>query len=261
MWLFSLQYLFARYFSSDVALEQLSWLLKGCGISLPMGYVDYNDLQYMSSITFDEFSCVCPLIDPADNCGETFRGYSFCIDNIRDNFKYPHYYNALIALLLLFSNDDSYDLIEHSKIEHTFQETKELAITGYEEFVGFGYNSLNLLISTLREMSDVFKSQYDNYEPAILRQLSKLVGPEECFEKRNGIRTQIRAVDFSKYNVENTNRPYTVVSYPTLSLTSSLDFDQYTKNLFKGFQKAYLSITNGYVLTTIVGENSLPNIF
>ena len=90
-----------------------------------MAHVDYNDLKYMSSITFDEFSIVCPLIDPSDQCGEMYRRYSFSIDNIRDNFKYPHYYNGLIALSLLFSNDDSYNLTEHCRIKHILQETKE----------------------------------------------------------------------------------------------------------------------------------------
>ena len=221
-----------------------------------MAHVDYNDLKYMSSITFDEFSIVCPLIDPSDQCGEMYRRYSFSIDNIRDNFKYPHYYNALIALLLLFSNDESYDLIDHSLIESTFQETKELAITGYEEFIGFGINSLNLLIFTLREMSHIFKSQYDNYEPSILKHISRIAGPEECFEKKNGIRTQIRAVDFSKSKIDKIGQPgSSLVVYPTLSVSSSMEFDRYVKNLFKDFQRAYLSITNGFVLTTMVGKD------
>ena len=31
-------------------MEQLSWLLKGCGISLPIEMVDYADLIHMSNV-------------------------------------------------------------------------------------------------------------------------------------------------------------------------------------------------------------------
>ena len=105
-------------------------------------------------------------------------------------------------------------------------------------------------------MSHIFKSQYDNYEPAILKHISRIAGPEECFEKRNGIRTQVRAVDFSTNKTDKIDQPSSsLVVYPTFSVTSSMDFDRYVKNLFKDFQRAYLSITNGFVLTTMVGKN------
>jgi hypothetical protein len=208
----------------------------------------------MSHITFEEFNTVCKVIDTDDQSSEMFERYSSCIENIKDNFKYPQYYNALIALLLLFSNDESYNLIDQSVVESTFQETKELAITGYEEFVGFGINSLNLLMYTLRDMAYIFKSQKSNYEPSILRILSKGISTEECFEKRDGISTQIKAVDFSKSNLTKDTRVNVMDLYINDKLLDGFDYQIYIDSAFNQFQRAYLSITSGFVLSTLVGK-------
>ena len=252
--------MFSRYFGPDVALEQLSWLLKGCGISLPIGCVEYNDLKYMSYIGFHDFNGVFNVIDPEEKDGINVQKYSACIDSINKSFKYPHYYNALIALVLLFSSDESYDLIGPSTIEEMCHETKKLAITGYDEFVGFGIKSLNMLICTLRKMSNIFNSQDHNYHSAISKHLCKVeTHSEKCFEQKNGIRTQIRAVDFSKEGRMKTNiaEEYKLILknfHATMPLKDTLDYAEYISNMMTQFQKAYFSSTSGFVLTTIVGK-------
>ena len=252
---FFFQYLFSRYFSSDVALEQLSWLLKGCGISLPIGFVDYSDLQYMSNVTFNDFTNVCRIIDPEDQSGEAFNRYSDSINTIKYNFMYPHYYNALIALMLLFSNDSSYHLEDRDTIEAMFQETKVLAITGYEEFVGFGINSLNLLICKLREMSYIWISQRKNYRPVIHKKSINRRTSDECFEKRNGIRTQVKPMDFSKKcSGESEILESNPVNHSSLLLSDYINYQGIAAHNIDKFQKVYLSITNGFVLSTIVGK-------
>jgi len=221
-----------------------------------MGFVEYNDLQYMSHITFEEFNSVCKVIDTDDQSSQMFGRYSSCIENIKENFKYPHYYNALIALLLLFSNDESYNLIDHNVVESTFQEAKELAITGYEEFVGFGINSLNLLMFTLRDMAYIYISQKRNYKPSILRTLSNGINSEECFEKRDGISTQIKAVDLTK-----DTRVKVMDIYINDQLLDGFDYEDYINSAFDNFQHAYLSITSGYVLATLAGKSIFVLIF
>ena len=259
------QYLFSRYFGPDVALEQLSWLLKGCGISLPMGFVEYNDLKYMSHIGFHDFNKAYNLIDPVEQDGITAQKYSECIDSINDNFKYPHYYNGLIALVLLFSSDESYDLIDPSTIENMCQETKTLAITGYDEFIGFGIESLNMLICTLRQMSNIFNSQDHNYQSAIPEHIFKVyTQPENCFEKKNGIRTQIRAVDFSKESQMKANKAEEHLLilksfHATMPLKDTLNYDEFISNMMTQFQKAYWSATSAFVLTTMVGKKNVIN--
>ena len=209
----------------------------------------------MSNVSFDDFSHVCQIIDPDDQNGDTFNRYSDSIDSIRYNFNYPHYYNALIALMLLFSNDASYTLEDHATIEATFQETKELAITGYEEFIGFGINSLNLLIYKLREMSFIWTSQHKNYEPVIMRGCTKVHVRDDCFEKRNGIRTQIKPVDFSKQvSGESNIIECNPVKYTSILLSDYMSYQGVAANTIDKFQKVYLSITSGFVLSTIVGK-------
>ena len=216
--------------------------------------VNDNDLRQMSHITFDEFNNICQIINPEECCGELFQRYSACIEEIMKDFKYPHYYNGLIALLLLFSNDDSYDLNDHSRIEYIFQETKELAITGYEDFVGFNMESLNRLVFSLREMSNIFRAHYGSYQSEMPNLIYNEINTEECFEDKNGIRTQIKPVDFSKENSCG-NKQYGIIDlYQHIPNVNTLHCDEYINDIFKKFQMSYASLTSGFVLTTIIGK-------
>ena len=112
---------------------------------MPIGLFDDIDLAEMSPMTFTTFNNICQIIDESKNNGDLFQQFSDCIDDIKEEFQYPQYYNGLMGLLLLFSNDETYDLKEPHYIQSIFKETKELAITGYEDFENFGIKSLKFL--------------------------------------------------------------------------------------------------------------------
>ena len=251
------QYLISRYFSSETALEQLSWLLKGCGISMPIGLVDDMDLGVMSAITFKRFNMICPIIDITNENEELLRQFSYCIDNIKEDFQYPQYYNGLMGILLLFSNDDTYDLKEPHSIQSMLQEIKELAVTGYEEFQNFGIPSLNKLIITLHEMANVFRKVYGD------RPFEKFGGPKrsmnemDCFEDNyDGYMTQVKPIDYSiSINQKDHHEPCRIVIfYQHLPLKNRLDYEKQILESFHKFEDAFASVTSGYVVTTCIGK-------
>ena len=246
------QYLLARYFGSDVALEQLSWLLKGCGISFPIGVVKDGDITRMSNITFAEFNKEFNLISTEADCEEQFQRYSDSIKHINDNFKYPHYYNGLIAVLLLFNNDRTYDLSNHAYFEKIFQEAKDTTMFGYEEFDGFCIDSINLLISCLREMSSIFRAQHGNYQSVTLKTNDILT--KGCFEDRNGTLTQIKPIDLSKSNSKE-NKTYNLVDISQhIPITDALDFNEYINNMSKKFEMTWASVISGFCIKTTIGK-------
>ena len=251
------QYLISRYFSSETALEQLSWLLKGCGISMPIGLVDDMDLAEMSAITFKRFNMICPIIDVTNDNEDLLRQFSNCIDNIKEDFQYPQYYNGLMGILLLFSNDDTYDLKEPHSIQSMLQEIKELAVTGYEEFQNFGIPSLNKLIFTLHEMTNVFRKIHGD------RPFEKFGGPKrslnemECFEDTfDGYMTQVKPIDYSiSVNQKDHQGPCRIVIfYQHLPLKNRLDYERQILKSFHKFENAFASVTSGYVVTTCIGK-------
>ena len=222
---------------------------------MPIGFFNENDLDQISPITFKQFNAACQLIDPEERDGDLLSAYAIGIEHITNNFKYPHYYNGLIALLLLFSHDGSYDLIDPCRIKHILQETKELAVTGYEDFDDVGITSLNKLISTLGSMADVFRTQYHHYKPMVVQNKSDKTTNRldlDCFASKNGITTQIKAVDYSMLK-EDDLRSDTPQLLPLRSF-HALDEEGYLRDLMREFQKAYISVTSGLVLSTIIGN-------
>ena len=207
----------------------------------------------MSPISFDDFNKGCSIITLEERSVphiiDPYRRYSNCIEDISNRFKYPPYYTGLIALVLLFSNDASYDLFERSRIEKIFQESKMLAMMGCKEFEGFNINSLGNLISNLREMSDIFKSQYVSYQSAsnILPSEFKM---EECFKTNNGIKIQIKPIDFSKSGSDKH-----IMDLDTrISVLGETNCDEYINHGFTRYAKAYGSVVSGFILTTVVGN-------
>ena len=216
-----------------------------------------NHLDKMSPITFKEFNSFCQVIDPEEQHGSLLSAYALGVEGIKNNFKYPHYYNGLIALSLLFSNDDSYNLTEHCRIKHILQETKELTVTGYEDFDDIGMNSLNHLISTLGTMADVFRAQYHHYQPIVIKDMSEKTTNRvdlDHFQTENGITTQIKPVDYS-INIQEDLNSETSQLLPITSVCTQ-DEELYVRNLIKGFQKAYISVTSSIVLSTIIGNHT-----
>ena len=165
---------------------------------MPIGLVDDIDLSLMSALNFSDFNSVCQIVDPEYNqSGVLFQRFVTCIENIKHEFQYPQYYNGLMGLLLLFSNDATYNLKEQLWIQQIFEETKELVITGYEEYGNFSIQSLNNLISTLHEMADIFRTVHGDHPFEKFKVITE-INEDECFEDIQGIKTQIKPIDCSK---------------------------------------------------------------
>ena len=221
---------------------------------MPLGLVNDGDLREMSSVTFDQFNKACNIFNPEERFGKQCQQYSACIENINVDFKYPHYYNCLIAILLLFSNDDSYDLYDNFRILQIFQETKELAIMGYDSVSGVDICSLNKLIFTLGEMSDIFKAHHISYQGAIIKPIPKTISTLGCFEDKNGIKTQIKPVDCSMENSKE-NQEYGIMDlYQQIPITDTLYFNEYTEVMYKKFEIAFGSVTSAFNITAAIGK-------
>ena len=234
-------------------MEQLSWLLKGCGISLPIEMVDFADLIHLSDVTFSQFNEVCKIIHPEEHNGEKFRRFSDCIQKINDKFQYPQYYNGLVALLLVFHSDETYRLSEYSRINSIFEETKELVITGYEDFEDIGMHSLNMLIPTLQDMCSIFQDLKinDTLNDAKCSALSKI--EEECFVNINGIKVQKTPIDYSSAVTKNTYTWKVQDLYQQIPMKNKLDCEEHIKSTYELFENAFGSVTSGFIITTMIG--------
>ena len=244
-------------------MEQLSWLLKGCGISLPIEMVDYADLIHMSNVTFSQFNRVCKIIDPKEHNGKKFQRFSDCIKKIKDEFQYPQYYNGLVALLLLFHNESTYNLSEYGRISLIFEETKELVITGYEDFDDFGMHSLQMLISTLQDMCTMFQDckeyvkiceEFSNkfLENAKSSTISKV--EDDCFVNINGVKVQKKAIDYSLMISKKADTLEVQDLYQQIPMKKKLDHDERILCTYKHFENAFGSVTSGLIITTMIGS-------
>ena len=240
-------------------MEQLTWLLKGCGISLPTGIVNDVELIQLWAITFAEFNIACPIIGSKEEFGHLFENFASCIKKIKDNFQYPQYYNGLMGLMLLFSCDRSYKLLDSHCIKLIFEECKELALTGYEDFEGFGIHSVNQLIFTLREMSDIFIGVNGNqFFGRSTSRFAKL-NEEGCFENKNGIRTQIQPVDCSVVSLNKREECGLRDFYNLMPLSSKFDCEKQIEYTFNNFRKAYGSVVCGTCLAIRIGKFQYNN--
>lgn len=254
--LISLQYLFSRYFSSDVALEQLSWLIKGCGISWHIELLNDLDLIHLSSLTFDEFNKFCPIIESGDESGILASRFSRCINKIKDGFQYPQYYNGLMGQLLLFCNNDSYELYDNHKIQMKYEETRRLVITGYEEFKDFGAHTLVNVIDSLREMSDIFYEVHGE-DPWTIANLTTLnFKKEDYYEDKHGKTVQVKPLDYSKTSVMVSSEIHkcTVVNlYHHMPYLEKIDCSGRLASMFSEFESAFASVTSGFIIRTCIG--------
>ena len=238
-------------------MEQLSWLLKGCGISMPIGLLDDIDLAEMSAMTFTKFNTICPIIKNTKENEELLQRFSSCIDDIKEEFQYPQYYNGLMGILLLFSNDDTYHLSDPTSIRSMLQEVKELAVTGYEEFQNFGIPSLNKLVQTLHEMSNIFLKVHGGRHFEKFEDSQKSVDEMDCFEDTSdGYRAQIKPIDYSiSINQKERLEPSRIVIfYQHLPLKKRLDCEKRTLEIFHKFENAFASVTSGHLVTTTIGR-------
>ena len=71
-----------------------------------MDFVNDTDLIDLSAVTFSDFNGVCLIIPEKPE--EIYQRFLTCIENMKNNFQFPQYYNGLVGLLLLFYNDENY---------------------------------------------------------------------------------------------------------------------------------------------------------
>ena len=217
----------------------------------------------MSAVSFDEFNTVCNIIDPTEEESRDLilKVFQSCIQNVKHEFQYPQYYNGLIALLLLFNHNEFYNLKDRSCIKLLFEESKQLAIMGYDEYADFGLHSLENLILTLHEMCGIFKKLYPLHSLVCGKpnhggkQNFNEEEEEECFEHNNGIRSQIKPIDFSKLS-SRYNEERIADIYQQIPMAKRLDTDNRVQYTFSNFEKSCASVTVGFVLTTLIGKIS-----
>ena len=82
--------------------------MAGCGTNLSMEIVQDIDLIDMLPISFSDFNRFCPIIkEDKENLAHQFSKY---IEDIKNSFQFPQYYNGLIGLCILFYHDENYNL-------------------------------------------------------------------------------------------------------------------------------------------------------
>lgn len=222
---------------------------------MPIGLVDDIDLFVMSALSFGDFNRVCPIVDPEHTQARVLcQRFVACIDNIKHEFQYPQYYNGLMGLLLLFSNDETFNLKEKIWIQQIFEETEELVITGYEEYGNFSIHSLNNLIFTLREMADIFRTIHGDRPFERFKVITE-INEKGCFEDIQGIKTQIKPIDFSKNNIFKDSFQCKICDYcQTMPLVDKLACDKRTGDIYSKFEMVFGSVTSGFVVTTCIGK-------
>ena len=208
----------------------------------------------MSALNFNEFNRLCPIIDPDMQCNKLCQEFAVCIEHIGHEFQYPQYYNGLMGLLLLFNNDATFNLKGQVSIQQFFEETKELVVTGYEDYDNFGTQSLDTLISSLREMSNIFKAIHGDHPFQRFKVLTE-INTDECFEDIDGIKTQIEPIDCSIH--KRLKKPFEgkIIDYcQQMPLVDKFACDKRTIDLFNRFEDIFGSVTSGYIVTTVIGK-------
>ena len=223
---------------------------------MPIELVQDSDLLHLSPITFDEFNEVCPIITVETGSKTLANRFSSSITKIKEEFQYPQYYNGLMGLLLLYSTDKSYELYDTQKIESKYQKIQSLAITGYEDFANFSPHSLMTVIESLRDMSNVFHRVHGNEPWTTANVISKLLRKEEYFDHDKGKVIQIKPIDYSKSNLipqSDTYKSSVPDLYRQIPYLQAIDCNGRLASLLADFEKAFASVTNGYITRIAIG--------
>ena len=208
----------------------------------------------MSGVTFDQFNKICRVIDPEEDNGEVYKKFSDCIDEIGNDFPYPQYYNSLIGLLLLFHNDETYQLSDPAHIRRVFDETKELVVMGYEDFENFGLKNLTMLISRLHDMCEISTKLILKSSQNCSRGKTKAIEEDEYFEDINGIKTQTKPIDCSTTEVTDDDRAGYQSLFQSIPPKIRPDCQETTKCAINSFENAFSSVTSSFILTTMLGK-------
>ena len=249
-----LQYILSRYFSSDIGVEQLNWLIAGCGTNLSMDFVNDTDLIDLSAVTFSDFNGVCLIIPEKPE--EIYQRFLTCIENMKNHFQFPQYYNGLVGLLLLFYNDENYELKDPIGVRKAFVEAKQLITTVFEDFEDFTDCAINNHIMVLCEMSFIYMKSNDKELIVSSKRTNNMNTEAECYVNKNGKRVQTRPLNYSSKVtlLEKKLCPTSTVPSQLIEINNTALYEEQIKIGFKRFEKMYGSVTSGYVLSTIMGK-------
>jgi len=150
-----LQYIVARYFTSNTGLEQLSWILEG-QLSIPAE----EEVHTLHQIKLSEYNNSTSLFTNA-GMTELYQHYS---ESIGMFYQFPQHYNGIIANLLLYQTNESMltSLLEPAKIQAMFEEAKNLVKIGCSQvdkcFSIKAFTVLEPLIKSLETMKNIFNT-------------------------------------------------------------------------------------------------------
>ena len=214
----------------------------------------------MQAVSFQEFNKIYNIIDPHEKSENYYKRYMNCIENIKNTFQYPQYYNGLIGLLLLFSHDDSYNFNNSIGVKKSFEDTRRVVMAGYEDFKDFRSSTIDDLISTVREMTDIFAALHGTH----LSLYQTVTGENEiseieCYVGMEGERVQIKPLNFSTRMTSKRRKtdPFLKASHHLALGNNEYHSEEQIMRTFKKFEQIFASVKSGYVLTTVIGNTEL----
>ena len=228
--------------------------MNGCGTNdLSTALINDDKIIDMSAVSFLEFNKICTIIDPNEQA--YYTTYVTCIENVKHSFQYPQYYNGVIGLLLLFSHDESYALRNPLRANEVFKETRRVATAGYEEFSAFGLHTIDNLISTLREMSNILRILHGTNLSFDVKVPGKEISEIKCYINKFGKRLQIKPLNYSTKATVKRNKPGVSFdgSYQLVQMSNQYQSKKQIMKCFKTFEQIFASVNSGFVLTTIIG--------
>ena len=138
-----------------------------------------------------------------------------------------------------------------------FEETRGLAITGYEEFKDFGAHSLVNVIDSLREMSDIFDKVHGEDPWTMVDLTTEKFIKEDYFEDKHGKTVQVKPLDYSKTSVmaSSESQKCNVVNlYHHIPHLEKIDCNGRLASILSDFESAFASVTSGFIIRTCIGR-------
>ena len=226
----------------------------GCGTNHSIDFVSDSELIDLPAITFGNFNRHCPIIK---ECPENLsRKFEIYIEEGKKYFQFPQYYNCLVALCILFYDDENYNLKDLLNVRTAFIEANHLIRTVFEDFEDFDKSTLYKLLSTLSKMSCTFMQS--NVDDLLIKpkKHEEENTEAECYVNKNGKRMQIKPLNFSSKIATVGNKQFQAATtlVTRFGFINTLASQELIKAGFEKFEKVHGSVTSGYVLRTIIGK-------
>ena len=224
-----LQYIIARYFSSETGFEQLSWILEGQ--ILIESIEEVTKLHRISLKRYNGFTNLLPT---------SANHYSHFSDNIGMFYPFPQQCNGLIANMLLYYKDDAMtkQLKEPARIACIFEEAKELVKFGFRHLDrNVGVNipcNIGPLIQTLTKMKNIFDSCKVKTDGLI---------QSGCFTNTIPLNLVENEESWLKVQYNTFQAQFMSVQMTQNDLDSLMNVDQSSRQFQKKFSKMWMSMT------------------